>query len=380
MNLDLTDEQQDIRSAAREFAEKEFTDIATECDTREQYPLEIWKKACGLGFIGLSIAEAFGGSGLGLLEHTLVMEEFSRVDPGCSSILLSAESAAIIQEYGREDQKQRYLRGLVEGTEIMGICLGGSINSPTAPVIYAKAERGGREYRLNGTASFFRNGGTARHLIVYCHDEAGAASGNHFGRLFIVETASSGCDIAKVNGKFGQRAADVVRVRFEDVKVEKEDFIDGKGGESVDTSKFENRLKILFAAHNVGIAEGAMEKAIYYARTRKAFGNVIGVFDVIQAKIGEMATCVEGARKFYYSSAWRYDQGKQDTKGAAIAAWYAAETSMMVADQAVQIHGGYGYIKESDVERFYRDATTAATSFGIKDTEKIYVGRQMLGL
>jgi len=377
MNLNLTDVQKDIRSAAREFAEKEFPDIAVECDSREEYPFELWKKACDLGFVSLSFPETFGGAGLGLLEHTFVMEEFSRIDAGCSSILLAAEGAALIHECGTEAQKKQYLPPLLAGTKIIGCELGSDSKVATADRLPARAEWNGHSYIINGTKNFISNATIAENIIVSCCIEPVS---EHKQRFFMIETTAPGCRITKVQNKFGLRAADMAHAEFNNVKVPQEKLIGEKEGEPNQPMQFKNRTRVVFAAHNVGIAQGALEKAIYYARNRKAFGSSISLFHAIQIKLGEMATLIEAARKLYYSAAWLHDQGKPDSKHAAAAAWFASETDLTVVDQAAQIYGGYGYIKETDIERVYRDGAVAATFWGIRDMEKLTVAHHLLGL
>jgi len=378
MNLNLTDEQKDIRNAAREFAEKEFPDIAVQCDSNEEYPFELWKKACDLGFIGLSIPETFGGAGLGLLEHAFVMEEFSRVDAGCSSILLAAEGAALIQEYGTEEQKKRYLPPLLAGKNIIGCAIGPDGKGTAADRFSAHAEQDGLGYIINGTKNCIANATIAENIVVSCCIKPGDEHGNRF---FMIETTAPGCKITRMQNKFGRRAADIAHVQFNNVRVPQENLIGGKEGKPGNQPmQFENRTRVVSAAHNVGIAQGAMEKAIYYARSRKAFGSPIGLFHAIQIKLGEMATFIEAARKLYYSAAWMYDQGKPDSKRAAAAGWFASKVDLTVVDQALQIHGGYGYIKESDIERIYRDGTVAATLSGTNDMEKMSVAHHLLGL
>src|SRR4030043_2125127 len=276
MNFELTNRQKQIRLSAREFAEGEFPGIARECDRKEEFPRDLWKKACELGFIGLFIKKEYGGLGLGSLEYAMVMEEFWRVDPGCGNILLTAFGSELIQLYGTEEQKRKYLPSLTKGKAIMGT----AITEPDAGSdilgILTNARRDGNEYVINGTKQFITNGSIANYLAVFClaHPEAESKL-KRFG-VIIVETDSPGFSALKITGKMGIRASDTAEIRLSDVRVPKENLIGEKEGEGFpQIMQLFNINRVIAASQGVGVAQGALDKAVRHVKQRKQFGHPI---------------------------------------------------------------------------------------------------------
>lgn len=380
MDFELSDEQKDIKKAAREFAEKEFPEIARDCDKKESFPRDLWKKACVLGFIGLFIKEEYGGSGLGILEHSMVMEEFWRIDPGCGNILLTVFGAEFIQLYGSEEQKKKYLPPLPKGEAIMGTAITEPDAGSDITAIATRAKKEKDVYIVNGTKQFITNGSIADYLVVICLTNPEAESRLNRFSAILVETKRPGFEAIKITGKLGIRASDTAEVNLSDVCVPKENLIGKEEGQGFyQTMQLFNINRIIAASQGVGVAQGALDKAIKHVKQRKQFGKPIGAFQAVQFKIAEMATWVEAARALYYKAGWMIDQNKVDPKLISMAKWLAGEVGVKVTNEALQLHGGYGYIADYDIERFYRDAKIVEIYEGTKEIEKNAIAREILG-
>ncbi len=380
MDFELTNRQKQIRTLAREFAEGEFPEIAREYDRREEFPRDLWKKACELGFIGVFIKKEYGGLGLGFLEFAMVMEEFWRVDPGCGNILLTSFGSELIQLYGTEEQKMKYLPPLTKGKAIMGTAITEPDAGSDILSILTLAKREGDHYVINGAKQFITNGSIANYLLVFCltHPEAESRF-KKFGTI-LVETDRPGFGATKLTGKLGIRASDTAEIRFSDVRVPKENLIGEKEGEGFSQiMQLFNINRVIAASQGVGVAQGALDKAIKHVKQRKQFGRPIGAFQAVQFEIAEMATWVEAARALTYKAGWMIDHGKVDPKLISMAKWLAREVGVKVANEALQLHGGYGYIADYDIERFYRDAKIVEIYEGTKEIEKNTIARELLG-
>ena len=380
MDFELTNRQKQIRLAAREFAEGEFPGVAREYDRREEFPRDLWEKACELGFIGLFIKKEYGGLGLGFLEFAMVMEEFWRVDPGCGNILLTAFGSELIQIYGTEEQKRKYLPPLTKGKAIMGTAITEPDAGSDITAILTIASKDGNEYVINGTKQFITNGSIANYLVVFCltHPEAESRF-KRFGVL-IVETERPGFSALKITGKMGIRASDTAEIRFSDVRVPKENLVGEKEGEGFSQiMQLFNINRVIAASQGVGVAQGALDKAIQYVKKRKQFGQPLAAFQATKFKIAEMATWVEVARNLCYQAGWMLDHEKVDPKLISIAKYLAGEVGVKVTNDALQLHGGYGYIADYDIERFYRDAKIVEIYEGTKEIEKNTIARELLG-
>jgi acyl-CoA dehydrogenase len=380
MDFELTHRQKQIRLAAREFAEGEFPGVAREYDRREEFPMELWKKGCELGFVGLYIKKEYGGLGLGFLEQAMVMEEFWRVDPGCGNILLTVFGSELIQLYATEEQKFKYLPPLPKGKAIMGTAITEPDAGSDITSILTVARKDGNEYVINGTKQFITNGSIANYLIVFCLTDPKADSRlKRFG-MIIVETDRAGFGASKLIGKLGIRASDTAEIRFSDVRVPRENLLGREEGQGFyQAMQLFNINRIIAASQGVGVAQGALDMAIRYVKKRKQFGQPIGSFQAIQFKIAEMATWIEAARTLYYKAGWMIDRNKVDAKLISMAKWLAGEVGVKVTNEALQLHGGYGYIAEYDIERFYRDAKIVEIYEGTKEIEKNTIAREILG-
>jgi len=379
MDFHLTDEQKDIRKAAKAFAEGELRDIARECDIREEFPISLLKKACELGFVGAFIDEAYGGAGLGFLEHAIIMEEFWRVDPGLGQELCSVTfGAEAIELFGSEQQKKRYLPPLTTGDSIMGF----SITEPEAgsdtASATATAEKEGGTYVINGNKVMIGNGTLASFLLVYCltNPEARSRSGRH--SLVIVETEREGYEATRMEGKMGLRASDTANVFFNDVRVPAENLLGTEGKGFPQLMQFFDRSRAYVAAHGVGLAQGALDQAVQHVKGRQQFGQPLASFQITQFKIAEMATLIEAARTVVHKACWCIDHGLIDTKLVAMAKWFSCNVAVRVVDEALQLHGGYGYFNDHDIERFYRAAKVLEIYEGTKEIEKIIIARRIL--
>lgn len=380
MDFELTDEQKDIQKAAREFAEKSFPEVAEECDLNETFPRELWKKACELGFVGVFIDEAYGGAGLGFLEHGLITEEFSRVDAGCGTVLATTLGSEFILFFGRKEQKKKYLPLLPKGEAIMAM----AITEPDAGSDVASVSTVARKvkdhYAINGSKIFITNGSIADYLVVLCvtNEEEKVKSKRH--SPILIETNREGFEANKLKRKLGMRASDTAEINFSEVKVPLENLVgevEGEGFHQLMTVF--NHTRVAVAISGVGIAQGGLEKAIQYSKQRKQFGSPIGSFQGIQFKLAEMAGQIEAARALCYKAAWMVDHGRMDPKLISMAKWFSGEVAVRVIDEVVQIHGGYGYLGEYGIERLYRDAKLVEIVEGTKEIEKLIIARELLG-
>jgi acyl-CoA dehydrogenase len=380
MNFELTDEQKAIKKAAREFAEGMFPEVAEECDLNETFPRALWKKACGLGFVGVFIDDAYGGAGLGLMENILIMEEFCRVDAGCASVLLTTLGSEFILLYGREEQKKRYLPGLTKGETIMGMAITEPDAGSDVSSVSTVARRVHNHYVINGNKMFITNGSIADFLIILCVTNENEKVRSRRHSAILVETNRKGFEANQLKRKLGMRASDTAEIHFSDVEVPLENLIGEAEGEGFyQLMAVFNRSRVTVAMISVGVAQGGLEKAVNYSKQRKQFGNPIGSFQGIQFKLAEMASWIEASRALCYKAASMLDSGKVDPKLISMAKWFAGEVGVKVIDEVVQIHGGYGYLGEYGIERIYRDAKLAEIVEGTKEIEKLIIAREILG-
>ena len=380
MDFDLTDEQKDIIKAAREFAEKEFPDLAQECDRKEEFPRHLWKKACELGFVGVFIPETYGGAGLGFLEHCLINEEFWRVDPGIASSILSATfGSEMILLFGKEEQKKKWLPPLVQAKAITGAAITEADAGSDVSSVSTTAILDGDEHVINGNKMFITNGTTANFLQVLCLTEPHAKSRHDRFSVITVETDHKGFEATKLKNKLGIRASDTAEISFSDVRVPKENLIGTAGRGFQQFMVFFDHTRLHICAQAVGLAQGAMEQAIKHVRERRQFGKPLASFQATQFKIAEMATRIEAGRNLYQKAAWLLDHGRVEPHLISMAKWFTGETAVRVADESLQLHGGYGFIGDYNIERFYRDAKIVEIYEGTKEIEKMIIARALLG-
>ena len=380
MDFRLSQEQQDIRNAAREFAEAEFPEVARTCDEQEKMDMRLLKKARELGFVGGIIPEQYGGPGLGFLENALIVEQFWRMDPGLAQAIISITfGAEILMGYGTEEQKKKYLRPLIE----QDVILASAITEPDAgsdvTMARTSAVRKGNEYVLNGTKMFITNGTLADYLIVFAMTHPDEPKRHNRYSSIMVETDRPGFEANKLRNKLGIRASDTAEVALKDVRVPVENLI---GEEKTGFGQFLtlfNRQRVTVCAQALGLSQGALEQAIRHITQREQFGRKLASFQALRFKIAEMATLVEAGRSLYYRAAWSLDSGQEDHALIAMAKWYCARNAVTIVQEALQMHGGYGFLGEYDISRFYRDCKIVEIYEGTKEMEKIVIANALLG-
>lgn len=380
MDFTLTEEQQDIIRAAMEFAQGEFPDRAQEFDREETFDLGLWKKACELGFVGVFIDEAYKGAGYGFFEHCLITEEFWAVDPGIGQAILSTTfGSELLGLFGSESQKEHILPQLVAGDAIMGT----AITEPDAGSDVAQASTtgvlDGDEWVINGTKMFATNGNLAKYMLIFCQTDPENPSRHNRHSFFLIPTDTPGFESTKIRGKLGIRASDTAEVTLNNVRVPAENLVGERGEGFRELMAFFNRTRLHIAAQAVGLARAALEESVRHTRGRVQFGSAIADFQATRFKIAEMATKIRASRNLYYEAAWWVDRGKIDHGLIAMAKWYAAQMAVYCADEALQMHGGYGYIDEYKVQRLYRDAKILEIYEGTKEAEKVIVSNTILG-
>lgn len=379
MDFELTNRQKQIRSAVREFAEGELTAIGKECEAKGELPREIIKKAAELGFIGVFIKKEYGGPGLGSLEHAIILEEFWRAEPGLAQVLSQTVFGTdMLLLFGSEEQKKKYLPPIVKGEWVTGFAITEPEAGSDTVSATTIAKRVGDEHVINGNKVMISNGTEAHFLLVYCltHPEVTSKSKRH--SIFIVETDRPGYKADRIHGKMGLRAADTANIFFNDVRVPKENLVGVEGNGFIQLMKFLYYSRAIVAAHAVGLAQGAMEQAIDYVKKRKQFGKAIASFQVTQFKVAEMATLIETARNIVYKACWKLDRGNADTQLSSMAKWWACNVAVRVVDEALQLHGGYGYLDDYPIERYYRAAKLFEIYEGTKEIQKLMIGRRIL--
>ncbi len=378
MQFQLSEEQLSVREAARDFTEQELLPGVIERDRMMAYPREQVNKMADMGFMGMMVSPAFGGGGMDTLSYVLAMEEISKVDSSCS-VIMSVNNSLVcwgIEEYGSQEQKELYLPKLTSGEWIGSFCLSEPEAGSDATSQRTTAIDMGDHYILNGTKNWITNGGTSSVHIVIAQTDV---SKKHHGiNAFLVETSWPGVVIGAKEDKLGIRASDTHTIMYTDVKVPKSHRIGGDGFGFTFAMKVLSGGRIGIAAQALGIAAGAYELAVKYAKEREAFGKPIGQHQAIAFKLADMATEIEAARLLVYRSAWMKDQGMDYTSAAAMAKLFASEVAMKHTVEAVQVHGGYGFVKEYHVERLMRDAKITQIYEGTSEMQRIVISRKLL--
>ena len=381
MDFELTNRQKQIRLAAREFAEGELVPIGKECEAKGEFPRDIIKKAAQLGFVGVDIKKEYGGLGLGLLEHAIVSEEFWRAEPGLGQIFAQTVFGSdVLLLYGSEEQRKRCLPPLVKGDWVMGFSITEPEAGSDAGSVTTTAIRVGDEYVINGNKVMISNGTEAKFLLVFCVTDPEGTAKSKRHSILLVETDRPGYKADKIHGKMGLHASDTANIFFNNVRVPKENLVGGEGNGFFQLMNFLDRSRVIIAAHAVGLAQGAMEQAVNYVKKRKQFGKTIASFQITQFKVAEMATLIETARNLTYKACWSIDRGVPDSQLSAMAKWWACHIAVRVVDEALQLHGGYGYLDDYPIERYYRAAKLLEIYEGTKEIQKLVIGRRILGM
>ena len=378
MIFELTEEQRMIRAAARDFAQQELKPGVIERDEHQQFPAEQVTKLGELGFLGMMVDPKYNGAGLDAVSYVLVMEELSKIDAS-ASVVVSVNNSLVcygLETYGTEEQKEKYLKPLAAGMQIGAFCLSEPEAGSDATSQRTTAEDRGDYYVLNGTKNWITNGSTASTYLVIAQTDA---QKRHRGiNALIVEKGMEGFSIGPKENKLGIRGSDTHSLLFDDVKVPKANRIGEEGFGFKFAMKTLEGGRIGIAAQALGIASGAYELARDYAKERQTFGKPIANHQAIQFKLADMATQIEAARLLCLKAAWLKDHGQPYTRAAAMAKLYASEVAMKTTVEAVQIHGGYGYVKEYHVERLMRDAKITQIYEGTSEIQRMVIARELL--
>lgn len=378
MNIELTEEHLAVQEAAREFAQKELLPGVIERDNEQRFPHEQIRLMGQLGFMGMMVNPKYGGGGMDTVSYVLAMEEISKVDAS-ASVCMSVNNSLVcwgIEKYGTEAQKQKYLPKLTSGEQIGAFCLSEPEAGSDATSQRTTAEDKGDHYLVNGTKNWITNGNSASVYLVMAQTDV---EKKHKGiNCLIVERDTEGFVVGKKEDKLGIRGSDTHSLMFTDMKVPKENRIGDDGFGFAFAMSTLNGGRIGIASQALGIASGSLELSLKYAQERKAFGVEIAKHQAIQFKLAEMATKVEAARLLCLKAAKLKDAKQDFAQASAMAKLYASEVAMENAVEAVQIHGGYGYVKEYHVERLMRDAKITQIYEGTSEIQKIVISRSLL--
>lgn len=378
MNFSLSEEQLAVREAARDFAQQELKPGVIERDSKMVFPTDQIKQMGELGFLGMMVAPEYGGGGMDTMSYVLAMEEISKIDNSCS-VVMSVNNSLVcwgIEKFGSEEQKAKYLPKLTSGEWIGSFCLSEPEAGSDATMQRTTAEDKGDHYLLNGTKNWITNGTTSSvHLVIaQTNPEL-----RHRGiNVLIVEADSEGVSLGAKEDKLGIRSSDTCSIMYNNVKVPKENRIGEDGFGFKFAMKVLSGGRIGIAAQALGIAAGAYELALAYSHERTAFGKEINKHQAIAFKLADMATEIEAARMLVYRSAWMKDQGLNFDAASSMAKLYASQVAMQHTVEAVQIHGGYGFVKEYHVERLMRDAKITQIYEGTSEIQKIVISRGLI--
>lgn len=378
MNFEYTEEHLAVRDAAREFAQTELLPEVIERDTAARFPTEQIKKMGELGFMGMMVDPKYSGGGMDTMSYVIAMEEISKIDAS-ASVSMSVNNSLVcwgLEKYGNDEQKDKYLKPLAAGEVIGAFCLSEPEAGSDATSQKTEAILDGDHYILNGTKNWITNGNTASIYIVIAQTDP--AKGHKGISAFIIEKGLDGFIVGKKEDKLGIRGSDTHSLMFTDVSVPKANRIGEEGFGFTFAMETLNGGRIGIAAQALGIASGAYELALAYSKERKAFGKTISQHQAIQFKLADMATSIEAARLLVYKSALLKDQGKDYSYASAMAKLYASQVAMDVTVEAIQVHGGYGYVKEYHVERLMRDAKITQIYEGTSEIQKIVISRAIL--
>lgn len=379
MDFQFTEEQLMIQQAARDYAQRELIKDVIERDEGAIYPTEHIKNLAELGFMGMLVGEEWDGGGMDTISYVLAMEEISKVDAS-TSVIMSVNNSLVcygLEKFGTDAQREKYLKPLARGEKIGAFLLSEPEAGSDATKQRTTAEDKGNYYLLNGTKNWITNGNTASTYLVIAHTHP--EKGHRGINVFIVDRHAEGITVGPHENKMGMRSSDTHSVMFTDVKVPKENRIGEDGFGFKFAMKTLEGGRIGIASQALGLASGALELALKYAQVRKAFGTEIINHQAIAFKLSDMAVKVENARNLCLKAAWLKDQGEPYGTASAMAKQYAADIAMEVTTEAVQIHGGYGYVKEYHVERLMREAKLTQIYEGTSEVQKIIISRSLMG-
>ena len=377
MDFELTEELKMLKDMAYKFAQAEFAAVSHECDEGEKYTGEIRKKAAENGLVGAWVPEEYGGAGAGILGNAIITEELSKVDMGIGlNVIAATFGCEAICDYGSEEQKKTYLPPVCRGEWVSA----GAFTEPNAGTDVAgyktRAVKDGDDYVINGNKMFITNGTVCDFMVAQCITNPEQKKHNSFS-LIIVPADAKGVTRNKIHGKMGIRSSDTAEIAFEDVRVPQTNLVGAEGNGFRQLMHFFDTTRVMVAAQALGLSEACLETSIRYVKERTAFGAPLGTYQLTQMKLTEMVIRIEALRGLVYKSAWLIDAKKPDYTLAAMAKYYGGQTAVFCANYAVELHGGYGYIDEYAVQKWYRDAKILELYEGTKEAEIMTIGRML---
>lgn len=378
MDFKLSEEHRMLQDMAAKFAQNELKPLSQKCDREEIHAPEITRKAAENGLVGAWIPEEYGGAGVGMLGWALIVEELCKVDLGLAMNVMAASfGSEAIYLYGSEEQKRDLLPRVCRGE----IIFAGAFTEPDAGTDAAgyktRAVKDGHDFVINGSKMFITNATTCHYLVAQCITDPQAPRHQRFSQI-LVPADTPGLSRSKIHGKMGIRASNTGELSFEDVRVPQDNLIGTEGRGFHQLMHFFDTTRVMVAAQGLGLAQGCLQAAVRYAKERHAFGQPLGNFQLTQAKLSEMAIRIEALRGLVYRAAWLMDQGSNDYTISAMAKYFSGQTAVFCANAALEIHGGYGYIDEYPVQKFYRDAKILEIYEGTKEAEILTLGRVLL--
>jgi alkylation response protein AidB-like acyl-CoA dehydrogenase len=378
LNFEFTESMKMVQEMARNFAEKEIRPVVMKFDESQEFPSEIIKKLGELGFLGVMFPEEYGGAGFGYLEYITIIEEIAKVDPSIGLSIAAHNSLCSnhIFMFGNEEQKRKYIPGLATGKMIGAWALTEPTSGSDAGGMLTTATRDGQHYVLNGSKNFITHGSVGDVTVVMALTDK--SKGKKGISALIVENDTPGFIVSKKENKLGMRCCDTSALAFDNCRVPVENLLDKEGTGFSQALAVLDGGRISIASLSLGIAQGAFEASVKYSKERKQFGKPIGEFQAIQWKIADMATQIEAARLLTYRAGYLKNSGRDVTLESSMAKYFASEVAVMATNEAVQIHGGYGFIKDFPVEKFYRDVKLVTIGEGTTEVQKMVIARELL--
>ncbi len=375
MDFDLTDEHKMLKDMAYKFAVNEIAPISLECDKEEKYTPEIRRKAAEQGLVAAWVPEQYGGAGVGFLGNVIITEELSRVDMGIGlNVVAASFGCEAVFFFGTEEQKHKYLTPVCRGEWVAA----GAFTEPNAGTDVAgyrtRAVRDGSDFVINGNKMFITNGSVCDFMVAQCITKPEEKKHNSFS-MIIVDAKSKGITRNKLKGKMGIRASDTAEISFEDVRVPQSNLLGKEGRGFYQLMHFFDTTRSMIAGQALGLSIACLEASVKYCKERTAFGAPLGSYQLTQKKLAEMAIHIEALRTLTYRAAWTFDIGKPDYTLSAMAKFLGGQTAVFCANYAVELHGGYGYMDEYVVQKYYRDAKILELYEGTKEAEIMTIGR-----
>lgn len=380
MNFNLSDHELEIQKLARDFAQNEILPHVMKYDESQEFPMEIARKMGEMGFLGIIFPEEYGGANFSTLEYAIIVEEISKVDPSMGLTIAAHNGLCTnhIFSFANEELKKKYLPDLTSGKKLGAWGLTENVSGSDAAGMATTAEKKNGHYVLNGSKLFITHGSVGETALITA--VTNKSEGKRGISAFIVEKGWKGFKTGKKENKLGMRASDTAELIFEDLEVPAENIVGPEGEGFIQCMKILDGGRIAIAALSLGIAQGALDASLKYAKQRKQFGKALSEFQGIQFKLADMATEIAAARLMTYKAAMMKDQGKSINLSAAMAKFYASEIATKATNEAIQIHGGYGFIKEFPVEKLYRDVKLMTIGEGTSEVQKMVIARNMLNM